>query len=189
VLARNFTREVEVGLPIQFLLMGGDQLGAWMALFGLLWSGVFLFFPVFNKDKMRVGDLIAGTWVIKAPKVKLMGDIAEVVVTAPRSNMFAFTPQQADAYGIHELHVLEDVLRNSTGDIKSAGRRTDPHQDRLDGPARRNRHRLPRSLLCRPAPAAGTAHADGRPEDRQVRRAAIAPAPLPGHASALRQKS
>ena len=119
VLARNFTREVEVGLPIQFLLMGGDQLGAWMALFGLLWSGVFLFFPVFNKDKMRVGDLIAGTWVIKAPKVKLMGDIAEVVVTAPRSNMFAFTPQQADAYGIHELHVLEDVLRNSTGEIKS----------------------------------------------------------------------
>ncbi len=118
VLARNFTREVEIGLPIQFLLMGGDQLSAWIALFGLLWSGVFLFFPLFNKDKLRVGDLIAGTWVIKAPKVKLMSDIAEVVVTAPHSNLFAFTPQQADAYGIHELHVLEDVLRNSTGDIK-----------------------------------------------------------------------
>jgi uncharacterized RDD family membrane protein YckC len=85
VLARNFTREVEVGLPIQFLLMGGDQLGAWMALFGLLWSGVFLFFPVFNKDKMRVGDLIAGTWVIKAPKVKLMGDIAQKSSSPPRA--------------------------------------------------------------------------------------------------------
>ena len=124
VLARNFTREVEVGLPLQFLLMGGDQLSAWMALFGLLWSGVFLFFPVFNKDKLRVGDLIAGTWVIKAPKVQLMGDIAQVVATAPHSNMFVFTPEQADAYGIHELHVLEDVLRQSTGDIKAqvAGR-------------------------------------------------------------------
>jgi uncharacterized RDD family membrane protein YckC len=118
VLARNFTREIEVGLPFQFLLMGGDQLGAWMALLGLLWSGVFLFFPVFNKDKLRVGDLIAGTWVIKAPKAKLMGDIAQVTVTAPRTGMFAFTPEQADAYGIHELHVLEDVLRQSTGDIK-----------------------------------------------------------------------
>ena len=118
VLARNFTREIEVGLPIQFLLMGGDQLNAWMALFGLLWSGVFLFFPVFNKDKLRVGDLIAGTWVIKAPKVQLMGDIAQVSADAPRNAMFAFTPAQADAYGIHELHVLEDVLRQSTADIK-----------------------------------------------------------------------
>ncbi|HAW56807.1 MAG TPA: RDD family protein, partial [Hyphomonas sp.] len=32
---------------------------------------------------------------------------------------FAFTPQQAEAYGIHELHVLEDVLRQSTQDVKA----------------------------------------------------------------------
>ena len=119
VLARNFTREIEVGLPMQFLLMGGDRLGAWLALFGLLWSGVFLFFPIFNKDKMRVGDLIAGTWVIKSPKAKLMGDISQVLATAPRTARFAFTPEQADAYGIHELHVLEDVLRQSTPEIKA----------------------------------------------------------------------
>jgi uncharacterized RDD family membrane protein YckC len=119
VLARNFTREIEVGLPIQFLLMSGNQLSAWMALFGLAWSGVFLFFPIFNKDKLRVGDLIAGTWVIRAPKVQLMGDISQVVASTPRSSMYAFTPEQADAYGIHEPHVLEDVLRQSTAEIKS----------------------------------------------------------------------
>lgn len=119
VLARNFTREIEVGLPIQFLLMGGDRLGAWIALLGLVWSGVFLFFPIFNKDKLRVGDLIAGTWVIKAPKVQLMGDISQVTATSPRSAMFQFTPEQVDAYGIHELHVLEDVLRQSTAEIKA----------------------------------------------------------------------
>lgn len=119
VLARNFTREIEIGLPVQFLLMGGDRISAWMALFGLLWSGIFLFFPVFNKDKLRVGDLIAGTWVIRAPKVKLMGDISEVASKSAGTSRFAFTPQQADAYGIHELHVLEDVLRQSTPDIKS----------------------------------------------------------------------
>jgi len=119
VLARNFTREIEVGLPFQFLMMsGGDQVGAWIVLLGLIWSGIFLFFPVFNKDKMRVGDLIAGTWVIRAPKTKLMGDISQVVSSAPRASLYNFTPEQAEAYGIHELHVLEDVLRQSTADIK-----------------------------------------------------------------------
>jgi uncharacterized RDD family membrane protein YckC len=119
VLARNFIREIEIGLPFQFALMGGDSFGAWMAVFGLLWSGIFLLFPVFNKDKMRVGDLIAGTWVIKAPKAKLMDDITSATAAPDVGSRFAFTPAQADAYGIHELHVLEDVLRQSTPEIKS----------------------------------------------------------------------
>jgi len=119
VLARNFIREIEIGLPFQFALMGGDQFGAWMALFGLIWSGIFLLFPIFNKDKMRVGDLIAGTWVIKAPKAKLMEDITSAAARPETASRFVFTPQQADAYGIHELHVLEDVLRQSTAEVKS----------------------------------------------------------------------
>ena len=118
VLARNFIREIEVGLPIQFLLMGGDRVQGWVALLGLIWSGIFLLFPIFNRDKMRVGDLIAGTWVIRNPKTKLMGDISSSTKTAAHER-FAFTPAQADAYGIHELHVLEDVLRQSTQDVKA----------------------------------------------------------------------
>jgi uncharacterized RDD family membrane protein YckC len=118
VLARNFIREIEVGLPIQFLLMGGDRVQGWVALLGLIWSGIFLLFPIFNRDKMRVGDLIAGTWVIRNPKTKLMGDISSSTKTATHER-FAFTPAQADAYGIHELHVLEDVLRQSTQDVKA----------------------------------------------------------------------
>ena len=119
VLARNFIREIEIGLPFQFALMGGDQFGAWMALFGLIWSGIFLLFPIFNKDKMRVGDLIAGTWVIKAPKAKLMEDITSSAAHPETASRYMFTPQQAEAYGIHELHVLEDVLRQSTAEVKS----------------------------------------------------------------------
>lgn len=119
VLARNFIREIEIGLPFQFALMGGDRFGAWMALFGLVWSGVFLLFPIFNKDKMRVGDLIAGTWVIKAPKAQLMDDITSAGSRPEASSRYTFTQAQADAYGIHELHVLEDVLRQSTQEIKS----------------------------------------------------------------------
>jgi uncharacterized RDD family membrane protein YckC len=118
VLARNFIREIEIGLPFQFALMGGDGASGWMALFGLLWSGVFLLFPIFNKDKMRVGDLIAGTWVIRSPKTKLMHDITSANNTAETASRFNFTTAQAEAYGIHELHVLEDVLRQSTVEIK-----------------------------------------------------------------------
>jgi uncharacterized RDD family membrane protein YckC len=119
VLARNFIREIEIGLPFQFAMMGGDSFGAWMALFGLIWSGIFLLFPIFNKDKMRVGDLIAGTWVIKAPKARLMDDITSATAGSDAGSRFNFTPAQSDAYGIHELHVLEDVLRQSTPEIKA----------------------------------------------------------------------
>lgn len=119
VLARNFVREIEIGLPLQFAFMSGDQFSSWMALFGLLWSGVFLLFPIFNKDKMRVGDLIAGTWVIRTPKSQLLGDIASSGQGDQTRRRFSFSQQQLDAYGIHELHVLEDVLRQSTADIKA----------------------------------------------------------------------
>ena len=120
VLARNFIREIEVGLPFQFAAMGTfDRFGAWMALFGLIWTGIFLLFPIFNRDKMRVGDLIAGTWVIKAPKARLMDDITSAAARPASGSRFIFTPQQTDAYGIHELHVLEDVLRQSTAEIKA----------------------------------------------------------------------
>jgi len=120
VLARNFIREIEVGLPFQFAMMGAtDAMGGWLVLFGLVWSCVFLLFPVFNRDKMRVGDLIAGTWVIKTPKVRLMEDITSATSRPETGPPIVFTQQQAEAYGIHELHVLEDVLRQSTPAIKA----------------------------------------------------------------------
>ena len=119
VFARNFVREVEVFLPLQFLAMGGDGLNAAIGLVGLVWSGIFLLFPIFNKDKLRVGDLIAGTWVIHAPKTKLLPDIASAsTAQSVEGAAFVFTPAQIDAYGIHELHILEDVLRRSGFDMK-----------------------------------------------------------------------
>lgn len=123
VFARNFMREIEIGLPFSFLFSAGEGVGGWIALFGFLWAGVFMFFPLFNKDKLRVGDLVAGTWVIHAPKHKLGADIASSVNTQS-AGMFVFSPAQVDAYGIHELHVLEDVLRGSPDDVQAevAGR-------------------------------------------------------------------
>ena len=119
VLARNFMRELEVFLPLSLLLMTvEDEVSAWIRLMGVAWTAVFVLFPLFNRDKLRVGDLIAGTIVIHAPRTKLKKDITSAAPLATSSN-FAFTTAELDAYGIHELHVLEDVLRQSTREIKA----------------------------------------------------------------------
>jgi len=125
VFARNFTREVEAFLPIMLLLFSGAEQGVsgWINLAALIWSGIFLLFPLFNADKLRAGDIIAGTWVIHAPKVKLLGDVSGKSKTAAGAEEragFNFTQEQLSAYGIHELHVLEDVLRNSKAEIKTS---------------------------------------------------------------------
>lgn len=125
VFARNFLREVEVYLPLQFLVFGagGDGVNGWIALLGLLWSGLFLFFPVFNRDKLRAGDLLAGTWVIHAPKIRLDKDVSgngRAGMPESAANAYVFTPAQVGTYGIHELHVLEDVLRKSAPEVRSS---------------------------------------------------------------------
>jgi uncharacterized RDD family membrane protein YckC len=109
IFARNAMREIELYLPISFLAVRGDQIGAWVSLAGLLWCAVFMLFPLFNRDRLRVGDLVAGTWVVKAPARKLAPDLVET--SRPSVGRFKFTMAQLDAYGVKELHVLEDVLR------------------------------------------------------------------------------
>ncbi len=61
--------------------------------------------PALNRDRMRGGDLIAGTIVISLPKVTLLSDLVE------RTLRFVFTPAQLQAYGAFELQVLEELLR------------------------------------------------------------------------------
>jgi len=113
IFARNAMRELEIFIPISMLFaptgVEGGGVEGWMYLLGITWAGVFLLFPLFNKDRLRAGDLIGGTWVVRAPKRKLMRDMADE--GAERLQRYAFTPEQIDAYGAKELHVLEDVLR------------------------------------------------------------------------------
>lgn len=120
VIARNFMREIEFFLPLSVLFsFGGEGVEAWITWLLLFWCLIFVLFPLFNKDKLRIGDLVAGTMVIHAPKVRLLKDVASVAPTSTDlPNAITFTPAQLDVYGIHELHVLEDVLRQSTPEIK-----------------------------------------------------------------------
>jgi uncharacterized RDD family membrane protein YckC len=113
VFARNAMRELEVFLPLSLLGAKATEGGvdSWLYLLGFVWAGIFVFFPLFNKDRLRVGDLVGGTWVVRTPRRKLTRDMADD--GAARLATYDFTPAQVDAYGAKELHVLESVLRQS----------------------------------------------------------------------------
>ena len=118
VIARNLLRELEFYLPLSFLAYRAAEgaADAAMAAFGLGWTCLFLFFPFFNRDRLRVGDLLAGTWVIAAPKRQLGLELLAAVETQPA---YIFTAEQLDAYGVFELQTLEKVLR--AGNIDAMG--------------------------------------------------------------------
>lgn len=116
VLARNLMREVEVFLPISLLIAGMltemNPLIQWTM---LGWMLILTFMPLFNRDRLRVGDMVGGTWVIVAPKAALLPDLVEASAPAdparPAASPYQFTTEQLDAYGIYELQTLEQVLR------------------------------------------------------------------------------
>jgi len=109
VFARNAMRELEVFLPASFLFASGMGVDAGLIALGAVWSGVFVLFPLFNRDRLRLGDLAAGTMVIKAPRRVLSPDLVNHGPAAGHGPVF--TETQLEAYGVKELHVLEDVLR------------------------------------------------------------------------------
>jgi uncharacterized RDD family membrane protein YckC len=110
VIARNAMREIEVFLPLSFLgAQAAEGLAdTFLTIFALLWSGIFLFFPLFNRDRLRVGDLIAGTWVVQTEKAGLSADLVGSAYQPRRT----FPPAALRLYGVYELQTLEDVLRN-----------------------------------------------------------------------------
>lgn len=118
VFARNAMRELEVFLPMSFLFSNAESVDGIIGWAGLIWCGVFVLFPLFNRDRLRAGDLVAGTWVVQAPRTALLPDLAQPTAAErvlgkgmAGASAFAFTREQLDVYGIRELQVLEDVLR------------------------------------------------------------------------------
>jgi len=108
IIARNLTREIEMFIPLGILLQSGRSSGGaidWSELSLGVWLLFFAALPAINRDRMRGGDLIAGTMVIALPHRALSSDLVE------RTVAFAFTPQQLQVYGAFELQVLEELLR------------------------------------------------------------------------------
>jgi len=135
VIARNAMREIEVFLPLSFLAAqtAAGVADTFLVIFALLWSGIFLFFPLFNRDRLRVGDLVAGTWVVRNEKAGLSADL----VGSSNRPRRTFPPQALQLYGVYELQTLEDVLRKENPEaiatvayaIRSKAGLPDDHDD------------------------------------------------------------
>lgn len=112
VMARNLVREGEIFLPLAFIFgaLAEDTISKSLAIFGIMWTFGLGFFLLFNKDRMRLGDLIGGTWVVMAKRKKIAVDLAETQLgVSPGAPVF--TPAELSVYGIYELQELERVLR------------------------------------------------------------------------------
>lgn len=119
VIARNLVRDIELFMPLLFLFAawaeGGDTVTAGWA--GLAWFLIFALFPFFNRDRLRCGDLIAGTWVVEVPRRKLeqalsVGEAARGL-SQETGARYRFAEADLAVYGEYELQVLERVLREN----------------------------------------------------------------------------
>jgi uncharacterized RDD family membrane protein YckC len=118
VFARNLMREIELFAPLvlalapEALLPGHSR---WTRLLGSMWLLVFAAMPLLNRDRLRVGDLVGGTLVVRAPRAVLLEDLSAAPPRGqPLSPALAFSTAQLDVYGIRELQVLESLLRERT---------------------------------------------------------------------------
>lgn len=121
VLARNLLRDIELFLPASFLLAaregGGDMGPAGIAAAG--WFLVFALFPLFNRDFLRAGDIVAGTWVVEAPRTKLAPALSAAAAPGGGHD-YRFGEAELSAYGEYELQVLERVLREGRAEALAA---------------------------------------------------------------------
>ena len=119
VLARNLIRDIELFLPLSALgSIQSDGTIGWLA---LGWFLIFALFPFFNRDRLRAGDVIAGTWVIEAPKRKLetaisTGTTATSGTSTATGASYRFSDAELTVYGEYELQTLERVLRENRDD-------------------------------------------------------------------------
>jgi uncharacterized RDD family membrane protein YckC len=118
VIARNLLRDIELFLPLVFLMSarsGGGDAGA-AGLAATAWFLVFALFPCFNRDRLRAGDLIAGSWVVEAPRRKLESAMTVAAVAesmAGAAQAYRFGEAELSIYGEYELQTLERVLREN----------------------------------------------------------------------------
>jgi uncharacterized RDD family membrane protein YckC len=110
VIARNLLRDIELFLPLVFLASAGAESGAaWLAT--TAWILVFPLLPLFNRDRLRAGDMIAGTWVVEAQRQKLHAPVTTAAAPEAPGASYHFTPEELAVYGEYELQTLERVLR------------------------------------------------------------------------------
>lgn len=124
VIARNLIRDIELFYPLVLILVllllnaSGEDVGplAWTA---AGWFTLFALFPFFNRDALRAGDIVAGTWVVEAPRTKLAATLSTQGAAATRGASavtgarYEFGEKELAVYGEKELQTLEKMLRDA----------------------------------------------------------------------------
>jgi uncharacterized RDD family membrane protein YckC len=107
---RNAIRWLELLGPLG-LLFSAKSMTETAGDVGLLAALLGLFaLPFARADGRRLGDLVAGTIVVRNPKAVLRGELA----TERAREEFTFDPAALEIYGERELTALEALLRSAT---------------------------------------------------------------------------
>ena len=122
IVTRNLVRNIEVFLPLVVLLnpeAAFPSAPGWAVIIGIVWIVLFALLPLFNRQRRRIGDLIAGTLVVRDPRVFLLTDLGSVVAPEKPEGptigaTYAFGPGQLQSQGPDPLAKLRnpDLLGN-----------------------------------------------------------------------------
>lgn len=111
LVVRNLMKEAEIFLPGTLLLTldAATPIASGVA---FAWVLMAILVPLTNHRRRRLGDFIAGTYVIHLPQPVLLEDLSQSrrVEVAERED-FVFLSHHLDHYGAFELQTLEDLLR------------------------------------------------------------------------------
>jgi uncharacterized RDD family membrane protein YckC len=124
VIARNLLRDIEIFYPLVALavLLVMANMGQDIGILGWVvtgWLLLFLLFPFFNRDSLRAGDIVAGTWVVERPRARLAAVLSTTgaAASAGASDVtgvrYDFGEAELSVYGEKELQTLERMLRDS----------------------------------------------------------------------------
>jgi hypothetical protein len=105
-------------LVLTAMSSAGEDIGAlgWVV---TGWFALFLLLPFFNRDALRAGDIIAGTWVLERPRTTLAAVLSTQGAAAAQGASdvtgarYDFGEAELAVYGEKELQTLERMLRES----------------------------------------------------------------------------
>lgn len=109
VVVRNLMKEAEVFMPISlvFGVLTANGYTRWLM---ALWLVTVILVPIINKRNQRLGDMIAGTFVVVQPKIKKVAEVTESAKAYAET--YQFSHDQLEKYGRFELQSLEKILRD-----------------------------------------------------------------------------
>lgn len=142
VVARNLMRDVELFVPLTIAIVPEQVFGTvpwWAWIPAALFIMVIALLPLLTSERLRAGDLVGGTIVVRVPSAPLLADEAARTSHAPVPSEMQLTLAQLSIYGERELETLADLIRKidegkATIEDQQHIARTIARKIRYDGP-------------------------------------------------------